>query len=188
MEKFCFMNTQIEGLKLIQPFYSDDNRGYFTKCFERDLFLENGIDMNAYEELRSFSSKGVVRGLHFQREHSQDKLIQVLNGSAYDVVVDLRCNSQTFGKWQGFYLSSENRNMLYIPKGFAHGFLSLEDNTLFNYLCGEKYYPEYDGGIVWNDDTLNIEWPFEKVERVIVSEKDLKLQSFKEFKDNYKFL
>ena len=188
MGMFCFKNTQIKGLKLIIPFFSSDNRGFFTKCYERELFLKNGIDMNPYEELRSFSRKGVVRGLHFQRKHSQDKLIQVLNGSVYDVVVDLRYNSSTFGKWQSFYLSSENRNMLYIPKGFAHGFLSLEDNTLFNYLCGEKYYPEYDSGIVWNDDTLKIEWPLKKVDEIIVSERDLNLQSFKEFIDSYKSL
>lgn len=188
MNNFCFNDTQLNDLKLITPFYASDDRGYFTKCFEKEIFSLNGIDFQPYEELRSFSKKGVVRGLHFQRKYCQDKLIQVLNGAAYDVVVDLRKESSTFGRWQGFYLTADNKNMLYVPKGFAHGFLALEDSTLFNYLCGEKYYSEFDDGIVWNDKILNIEWPIEKVDEIFISKKDSMLQTFTEFKEKYNSL
>lgn len=172
MTQFSFQQTGISGLLQIRPFYAPDERGYLSKTFEKSIFAEHGIDLSPWEELRSWSHKGVLRGLHFQRRNSQDKLVQVLRGAVYDVAVDLRKGSPTFGKWEGFYLTEENQQMLYIPKGFLHGFLALEEGTLFSYLCGDKYDPESDGGVRWNDPQLAVDWPLDKVERLIVSEKD----------------
>lgn len=181
MQQFLFQTTMIHNLIQITPFYAPDERGYFSKPFEKSIFAAHGIELSPWEELRSFSKKGVLRGLHFQRSHSQDKLVQVLHGTAYDVAVDLRTGSPTFGEWEGFYLTAENRQMLYIPKGFAHGFLALEDDTLFSYLCGDRYDPETDGGIRWNDPKLGIEWPLDQIETIIQSDKDAALPSLANF-------
>lgn len=185
MELFKFKTTTLSGLKLITPFFSEDDRGFFLKAYERDIFGHNGIDTQGFELFYSQSVKGTIRGLHFQRHHSQDKLVQVLHGAVYDVAVDLRKGSETFGQWEGFQLSAENRQMLYIPKGFAHGFLALEDNTLFSYLCGDRYDPESDGGIRWNDPQLAVRWQLERVEQVVLSEKDAALPTFHEFIAQY---
>jgi len=185
MQQFDFRQTTIEGLILITPFLVPDDRGYFSKPFEKQIFAEHGIQLAPYEELRSFSHKGVLRGLHFQREHNQDKLIQVLAGAVYDVAVDLRDGSPTFGKWEGFELTAEGARLLYIPKGFAHGFLSLEEGTLFSYLCGDCYNRASDGGVRWDDGDIAVKWPLERVERITISEKDLALPSLKEFVKNY---
>lgn len=181
MSQFTFHTTTIAGLLLIEPFFAPDNRGYLSKPFEKSIFAAHGIELSPWEELRSFSKKGVLRGLHFQRRYSQDKLVQVLHGAVYDVAVDLRKGSETFGRWEGFYLSAENRQLLYIPKGFAHGFLALEDDTLFSYLCGDRYDPESDGGIRWNDPQLAVQWPLEQVGTPILSEKDAALPGLQEF-------
>lgn len=181
MNPFEFLQTSLEELTLITPFFAPDARGYLSKPFEKSIFAEHGIELTPWEELRSCSQRGVLRGLHFQRRHSQDKLVQVLYGAVYDVAVDLRKGSETFGKWEGFYLTAENRQMLYIPKGFAHGFLALEEDTLFSYLCGDRYDPESDGGIRWNDPELAIDWPLERAERLIVSDKDAALPTLAEF-------
>ena len=185
MTDFTFQKTRLEGLVLINPFVAGDSRGYLSKPYERLIFAAHGIEFSPWEELRSFSHKGVLRGLHFQREHSQDKLVQVLHGAVYDVAVDLREGSETFGKWEGFYLTAENRQMLYIPKGFAHGFLALEEDTLFSYLCGGRYDPETDGGIRWDDPQLGVKWPLERVEQMILSEKDAALPTLAEFLARY---
>lgn len=185
MGTFAFQNTGIPGLRLITPFYVEDCRGFFLKSFECDVFRENGVDVQGFETFYTNSVKGTVRGLHFQRERCQDKLVQVLHGAAYDVAVDLREGSETFGSWEGFELTAENRNMLYIPKGFAHGFLALEDDTLFSYLCGGRYDPETDGGIRWNDPQLAVRWPLGRVEKMILSEKDAALPTFAEFLARY---
>ena len=181
MSAFKFQRTSISNLLQITPFLALDARGYLSKPFEKSIFAEHGIELTPWEELRSCSQRGVLRGLHFQRRHSQDKLVQVLHGAVYDVAVDLREGSATFGKWEGFYLTAENRQMLYIPKGFAHGFLALEEDTLFSYLCGDRYDPESDGGIRWNDPHLAIDWPLDRVERLIVSDKDTALPTLAEF-------
>ena len=185
MGKFLFQPTSISGLMSIMPFVAPDNRGYLSKPFEKAIFAAHGIEFSPWEELRSCSKKGVLRGLHLQRRHSQDKLVQVLHGAVYDVAVDLREGSETFGKWEGFYLSAENRQVLYIPKGFAHGFLALEDDTLFSYLCGNRYDPESDGGILWNDPQLAIEWPVARVEKVILSEKDRSLPLLTDYLEEF---
>ena len=181
MPGFDFQTTSISGLALIAPMCVPDNRGYLSKSFEKSIFAAHGIDLSPWEELRSCSRKGVLRGLHFQRRCSQDKLVQVLRGAVYDVAVDLREGSPTFGKWEGFYLTAENRRMLYIPKGFAHGFLSLEEDTLLSYLCGDRYDPESDGGIRWNDPEIGVEWPLEEAGEMILSDKDAALPTLAEY-------
>ncbi len=169
---FEFQTTSIAGLIRICPFAAPDDRGYLSKVFEKSIFAEHGIELYPWEELRSCSHKGVIRGLHFQREYSQDKLVQVLHGAVFDVAVDLRKDSATFGKWEGFTLTAGNRQMIYIPKGFAHGFLALEENTLFSYLCGDRYDPDSDGGIRWDDPDIAVKWPLDSVSSVFLSDKD----------------
>ena len=182
MQPFSFQQTEISGLIVIQPFIAPDKRGYLMKSFERNVFAEHGIDLTPHEEITSCSQKGVLRGLHFQREHCQDKLVRVLHGAVYDVAVDLRRDSLTFGMWRGFTLSAQNQTMLYIPKGFAHGFLALEEGSVMNYLLGAQYVKEADGGIVWNDPELAICWPVEQVDELLIAEKDRMLPSFSTFR------
>lgn len=178
--------TPIEGLVLIHPHVFEDERGYFIKDFECKFYAENGLPTEFLETNESKSKKGTIRGLHFQQKFSQGKLIRVIKGAVYDVAVDLRLNSPTFGKWMGFELSEYNHDVLYIPEGFAHGFLALEDDSIFSYKCTNKYAPEFDSGVKFDDQEIGVEWPVEKVggwDYVITSEKDSKLQSLKEFID-----
>ncbi len=170
---FHFRETKIQGLTLIEPFFLPDERGHFIKWFEKSIFKTHGITLNPYESFDSLSSEGVIRGLHFQKKHWQSKLVRCLSGELFDVAIDLRKASPTFGKWEGFYLSNKNRNMLFIPEGFAHGFLSLKDGTITSYLCGNKYDPECDGGIRWDDPEIKVNWPLEKISKaVITSDRD----------------
>lgn len=185
MQKFSFSSTNMRGLVLIHPKIAIDSRGFFLKVYEDEIFCEAGIHLKPYEQFVSLSKKGVLRGIHFQRHYTQDKLVHVLHGKVFDVVIDLRRHSPTFGQWEGFYLSDENQKMLYIPKGFAHGFLALEENTLFSYLCGDRYDPKSDGGIVWNDSDLAVHWPVEQVEQLIISEKDKQLPTLAQFQAQY---
>jgi dTDP-4-dehydrorhamnose 3,5-epimerase len=174
----------IEGLTLIHPHVFEDERGYFIKDFEAHLYEDNNLPVKFFEFNESKSKKGTIRGLHFQQKYSQGKLIRVIKGAVFDVAVDLRFGSPTFGKWMGFELSEYNHDVLYIPEGFAHGFLALEDDTIFSYKCTNKYAPEFDSGIRYNDPDINVEWPVELVsgwENVITSDKDARLQSFEEF-------
>lgn len=176
--------TPIEGLTLIHPHVFEDERGYFIKDFEAHLYEENNLPVKFFEFNESKSKKGTIRGLHFQQKYSQGKLIRVIKGAVFDVAADLRFGSPTFGKWMGFELSEYNHDVLYIPEGFAHGFLALEDDTIFSYKCTNKYAPEFDSGIRYNDPDINVEWPVELVsgwENVITSDKDARLQSFEEF-------
>ena len=176
--------TKIDGLVLIHPHVFEDARGYFIKDFEKDFYAQNGLPVDFLETNESKSKKGTIRGLHFQQRFSQGKLIRVIKGAVYDVAVDLRFDSPTFGKWMGFELSEYNHDVLYIPEGFAHGFLALEDDSIFSYKCTNKYAPEFDSGVRFNDSEIGVEWPVEKVggwDKVITSEKDAKLQSFNEF-------
>ena len=176
--------TPIEGLTLIHPHVFEDERGYFIKDFEAHLYEENNLPVKFFEFNESKSKKGTIRGLHFQQKYSQGKLIRVIKGAVFDVAVDLRLGSSTFGKWMGFELSEYNHDVLFIPEGFAHGFLALEDDCIFSYKCTNKYAPDYDSGISFNDPDINIEWPVERVggwENVIISKKDSKLQSLRDF-------
>ena len=180
--------TPIEGLTLIHPHVFEDERGYFIKDFERKFYEENGLPIDFFETNESKSKKGTIRGLHFQQKYSQGKLIRVIKGAVFDVAVDLRFDSLTFGKWMGFELSEYNHDVLYIPEGFAHGFLALEDNSIFSYKCTNKYAPEFDSGIKFNDPDIGVEWPVDRVggwNHVITSVKDAKLQSYNEFVERH---
>jgi dTDP-4-dehydrorhamnose 3,5-epimerase len=167
-----FMKTQIEGVYIIEPKVWGDKRGYFMETYNRNEFLEAGLNVDFVQDNESKSIKGVLRGLHFQKKHSQGKLVRVIKGEIFDVVVDLRIGSKTYCNWEGFILSEENKKQLYIPKGFAHGFLVVSDEVIFNYKCTDFYAPEYDGGIKWDDLDLNINWPIDKVDNIILSDKD----------------
>lgn len=187
IRKFEFHPTQIEGLILVKPFVAYDERGYFIKDYSQEVFEQNGIHHDLKEVFYTNSHKGVVRAIHFQRDKQQAKLVRCVWGHVYDVVVDLRKKSDTFGKWQGFDLSEENKDELYVPDGCGHGYLVLE-HSVVSYKCGEKFYGEYDDGILWNDPDINVKWPLELVggkEKVILSDKDKDLQTFAQFKKTY---
>ncbi|CUU48149.1 dTDP-4-dehydrorhamnose 3,5-epimerase [Clostridium beijerinckii] len=172
MGNFNFIETKISGVYVIEPKIFGDNRGYFMETYNRKHFEEVGLNMNFVQDNESRSTKGVLRGLHFQKRHSQGKLIRVSKGEVFDVAVDLRNGSKTYGKWEGIILSEENKKLFYIPEGFAHGFLVLSDEAIFNYKCTDFYAPKYEEGIKWNDPNINIAWPLDKVNNVILSEKD----------------
>lgn len=178
---FQFEKTSIQGLTLIYPPRFEDGRGYYMKRYEKRVYEENGICFTPYEEAQSRSMKGVIRGMHFQTEHPQAKLVRIAKGEAFDVAIDLRFGSPTFGKWQGFYLSEKDGRMLYIPEGFAHGMMALEDDTLLCYASGDSYSPQTDGGVRWDDPDIGIEWPVERAPQVILSEKDRKLPTLREY-------
>lgn len=183
--------TPIEGLVVIHPHVFEDARGYFIKDFESSFYKENNLPTDFFETNESKSKKGTIRGLHFQQKFSQGKLIRVIKGAVYDVAVDLRFDSPTFGQCKGFELSEYNHDVLFIPKGFAHGFLALEDDSIFSYKCTNRYAPEFDSGIRFNDPEIAVEWPVERVggwDKVITSEKDSKLQSFREFVDRHQVI
>ena len=182
MGKFRFVETGIEGLWIIEPKVFGDERGFFMEFYNEREFKEAGIDVRFVQDNHSRSIKGVLRGLHFQKEHPQGKLVRVVRGAVYDVAVDLRPKSRTFGKWFATILSEENHRMMYIPEGFAHGFLALTDVVDFLYKVTDFYHPEDEGGIIWNDPDLGIEWPFEEygIKDPIISEKDRKWKRFNE--------
>ena len=187
MSKFKRIETGIEGLCIIEPTVFGDNRGFFLESYSKKEFEDIGIAEEFVQDNHSKSKKGVLRGLHFQTKHSQGKLVRVIKGSVYDVVVDIRKGSKTYGKWYGVELSAENKKMFYIPAGFAHGFLTLEDETEFQYKCTDIYAPQYDSGIMYDDKDLNIDWKLEEygIAELTLSEKDKKHQSFKEYTERY---
>ena len=170
----------IEGLYVIEPTVHGDDRGYFMETYNLNDMKEAGLDMNFVQDNQSMSTKGVLRGLHFQKQYPQGKLVRAVRGTVFDVAVDLRADSKTYGKWFGVELSAENMKQFYIPEGFAHGFLALEDNTIFSYQCSGRYIPEQCGGIYYKDTQLNIQWPMEGIDREILSEKDQHAMSFEE--------
>ncbi len=178
---FQFIKTNIDDLMIIMPHRAEDARGMYKKYYERDQFFANGISSEFTESSIIYSSRGTVRGLHYQTRCSQAKLVQVLKGKVYDVALDLRGKSATFGKCFQMLLAAEDHKALYIPPGFAHGFQSLEDNTVFAYQCSGKYIPDACGCIQWNDADLDISWPILTIEEVILSEKDRLAQTFSEY-------
>jgi len=180
VSKFKFIETNIKDLFVIEPMVFQDQRGYFMETYNKKEFEENNLTMNFVQDNCSKSKKGVLRGLHFQTKYSQGKLVRALKGEIFDVAVDLRVGSETYGKYFSVFLSEENKKQLYVPEGFAHGFLVLSDEAEFAYKCTEFYHPEYDSGVIWNDKDLNIDWPIHLVDEVILSEKDKKLMSFSE--------
>lgn len=187
IQKFEFHETQISGLIQINSFNADDIRGCFTKDYSKEVFEANGIQHDIQEVFYTTSHKGVIRALHFQRVKQQPKLVRCIWGHVWDVVVDLRKDSPTFQKWLAFDLIGEKYNELLIPAGCAHGYLVLEQ-SIVSYKCAEKFYGEYDDGILWDDPDIGIEWPLEQVgglEHVVLADKDKNLQSFKTFMNVY---
>jgi dTDP-4-dehydrorhamnose 3,5-epimerase len=188
MSEFKRIKTGIKDLVVIEPTVFGDNRGFFMETYSKNDFEQIGLTMDFVQDNHSKSKKGVFRGLHFQSQMSQGKLVRVTAGAVLDVAVDLRRESKTFGKWYVVELSAKNRRQFYIPEGFAHGFITLEDDTEFLYKCTNYYAPEFDSGIIWNDKDLSIDYDFEKyglsTGKILLSEKDQKLQTFKEFVDS----
>lgn len=187
MQKWEFKKTEIEGLLEITPFNADDIRGCFTKDYSKEVFEANGITHDLAEVFYTTSHKGVIRALHFQRVKQQAKLVRCIHGHVWDVVVDLRKDSPTFKTWLAFDLIGEKHNEILVPAGCAHGYLVLED-SIVSYKCGEKFYGEYDDGVMWNDPELAVTWPLEKiggVEKLIVADKDKNLNSFARFMELY---
>ena len=171
-------NTKLNDCFIIKPKVFNDNRGYFFESFQKKRYIEiASLNSEFVQDNISKSEKGTLRGLHFQKNKPQGKLVSVVKGAVYDVAVDLRKISPTFGQWIGVILSESNHNQLWIPPGFAHGFITLENDTIFSYKCTDYYDPQDEGGIIWNDSTLNINWG-EKLPNV--SDKDLKQPSFLE--------
>ena len=184
IQKFEFQELELKGAFLIKPFYATDNRGGFIKDYNVDTFKSNGIDHDLKEVFYTISKRGVIRATHFQLVKQQAKLVRCINGHVYDVIVDLRPSSPTYGKWLGFHLTGENSLSLLVPKYFGHGYLVLED-SIVSYKCAEVFYGEGDSGIMYDDPDIGIVWPFEEIggkQNLIISEKDLNLMSFKEYK------
>ena len=175
----------IEGLKVIEPAVFGDARGYFMETYNYQDFAEAGIDCTFVQDNQSASKKGVLRGLHFQIEYPQDKLVRVISGEVFDVAVDLREGSRTFGKWYGVLLTAENKKQFFVPKNFAHGFIVLSDRAEFCYKVTDFYHPNDEGGILWNDEELGVEWPMPEgmgAGDLILSDKDKVQKSFAEYK------
>lgn len=185
--KFIFTETKIQGVYIIEQTLFGDNRGYFMESYNKEDFKEAGINVDFVQDNESKSVKGVLRGLHFQTKHSQGKLVRVTKGEVFDVAVDLRKGSPTFGKWEGVLLSEENKKQFYIPEGFAHGFLVLSDEAIFNYKCTDFYAPEYESGILWNDNEVGIKWPIEGIDNIILSEKDKAHKKLSEIEIPFQF-
>lgn len=178
MGQFKFTETPIKGLYVIEPKVFGDKRGYFMETYNYEDFKAAGLDIVFVQDNQSYSTKGVLRGLHFQKKHPQGKLVRVIKGEVFDVAVDLRKDSETYGKWYGIMLTEENKKQFYVPEGFAHGFLVLSDQAEFVYKCTDYYHPEDEGGIAWNDASIGIKWPLDKVEAIMLSEKDKELPNF----------
>ena len=173
----------IEGLYVIEPTVFRDERGYFMETYNQNDFKEAGL-MVFVQDNQSMSVKGVLRGLHFQKQYPQGKLVRAVRGTVFDVAVDLRTHSETYGKWYGVELSAENKKQFYIPEGFAHGFLVLSDEAEFAYKCTDFYHPGDEGGLIWSDPDIGVKWPIAPDMELIISEKDKKWGGFA---DTFKF-
>ncbi len=170
MSNFTFTETKINGVYIIDVKTHGDHRGYFMETYKEEDFIAAGLDYKFVQDNQSSSRKGVLRGLHFQKRFPQAKLVRVLKGEVFDVAIDLRKGSETYGQWVGVLLSEENHRQFMIPRGFAHGFVVVSDHAEFAYKCDEKYHPEDEGGILWNDPDVGIEWP--GISEIILSDKD----------------
>lgn len=184
MGKIKVTRCEIEGLCVIEPTVFKDDRGYFVETYNYNDFAAEGLDMKFVQDNQSMSVKGVLRGLHFQKQFPQGKLVRVLRGKVFDVAVDLRGGSATYGKWFGVELSAENKKQFYIPEGFAHGFVVLSDEAEFAYKVTDFYHPGDEGGLKWDDPEIGVEWPIEEGMELILSEKD---QKWLGLKDTFKF-
>lgn len=184
MGKIKVTSCEIEGLYVIEPAVFPDSRGYFMETYNQNDFKEAGLNMNFVQDNQSMSVKGVLRGLHFQKQFPQGKLVRAVRGTVFDVAVDLRASSKTYGKWFGVELSAENKKQFYIPEGFAHGFLVLSDEAEFAYKCTDFYHPGDEGGILWSDPEIGIEWPDSEGMELTISDKD---QKWNGIRDTFKF-
>lgn len=185
IQQFAFEELPLKGAYKIQPFFASDHRGGFIKDYNVDVFCQHGIEHNLKEVFYTLSHKGVIRAIHFQLGKQQAKLVRCISGHVYDVIVDLRLDSPTFGQWCGFDLTGENQTELYIPEYFGHGYLVLED-SIVSYKCAEVFYGEGDSGIMYNDEDIKIEWPFETIGGIgnlIISEKDTRLMSLRAYRN-----
>ncbi len=180
MGNLKFIKTDIDGVCIIEPKVFGDNRGYFMETYNQNDFIEAGLNYTFVQDNQSSSKHGVLRGLHFQKTYPQAKLVRVIKGEVFDVAVDLRKDSKTYGKWVGVCLSEENKRQFLIPRGFAHGFIVTSDYAEFSYKCDEFYHPEDEGGLPYNDEDIAIAWP--SVKEIILSEKDKKHKPLREEK------
>lgn len=180
-----FEKTEIEDLMIIKPHEFFDCRGVYRKNYEKNIFIQNGIKCDFTESSDLYSVKGALRGLHYQTENSQAKLIHVIKGKIYDVALDLRPTSKTYGMYHAELMDEKEHKVIFIPEGFAHGFISLMDDTIFSYQCSGKYIPEACGGIIWNDPDLDIPWPLQEynIEKIKATEKDLHWPTFSEYEN-----
>ena len=184
MGKIKVTTCDIEVLYVIEPTVFKDERGYFMETYNQNDFKEAGLNMTFVQDNQSMSVKGVLRGLHFQKQYPQGKLVRAVRGTVFDVAVDLRSDSKTYGKWFGVTLSAENKKQFYIPEGFAHGFLVLSDEAEFAYKCTDFYHPGDEGGLLWSDPEIGVDWPIEPGMELIISDKDKKWSGLK---DTFKF-
>lgn len=184
MGKIKVTPCPVRGLYIIEPSVFGDERGYFMETYNQNDMKEAGLDMVFVQDNQSMSVKGVLRGLHYQKQYPQGKLVRVVKGAVFDVAVDLRSDSDTCGSWFGVELSEENKKQFYIPEGFAHGFLVLSDIAEFCYKCTDFYRPGDEGGMIWNDPEIGVQWPVPEGMELIISEKD---QKWKGFKDTFRF-
>lgn len=180
MGKIKITETGIKDLVVIEPEVFEDSRGYFFESYNKQDFCEAGLFYNFVQDNMSKSLKGVLRGLHFQKHHPQAKLVMVTEGEVFDVAVDLRKNSDTYGKWYGLILSENNKKQLLVPRGFAHGFLVLSEMATFYYKCDDFYHPDDEGGLFWNDPDIGIVWP--KLDNIIIKDRDSKYPTLNDLK------
>ena len=185
MGNFKFSETEIEGMFIVEPMVFSDNRGAFMETYNQKDFKDAGYDLTFVQDNQSKSTKGVLRGLHLQINYPQGKLVRVTKGKVFDVGVDLRRDSPTYGKWVGVILSDENNKQLYIPPKFAHGFLVLSDEAEFVYKCTEFYHGEDESGIIWNDEDIAVDWPLDDIDEIILSDKDKEWKTLKESQISY---
>lgn len=184
IQKFEFQELTLKDAYLIKPFFASDERGGLLKDYNATVFKEHGINHKLKEVFYTVSKKGVIRAIHFQLGKQQAKLVRCVSGHVYDVIVDLRSDSDTFGQWMGFDLSADNMNELLVPEFFGHGYLVLED-SIVSYKCAEEFYGNGDSGIMFNDPEIGIDWPFDRIggkNKMIISDKDMNLMSFEEYK------
>lgn len=183
IQKWDFQELDLKGAYLIKPFFASDERGGLIKDYNIDVFKEHGVNHELKEVFYTLSKRGVIRATHFQLIKQQAKLVRCVSGHVYDVIVDLRPDSPTYGQWRGFHLTGENMNSLYVPEYFGHGYLVIED-SIVSYKASEVFFSEGDSGIMYNDPDINIEWPYDMIggrENLIISEKDLNLMSFVDY-------
>ena len=186
MGKITVETCDIEGLKVITPTVHGDARGYFVETYNYNDYKEAGIGQVFVQDNQSSSVKNVLRGLHFQINYPQDKLVRVIAGEVFDVAVDLRPGSATYGKWHGVLLSAENKKQFFIPKNFAHGFFLLSDYAEFTYKCSDFYHSNDEGGICWNDPEIGIDWPIPEGMNLVMSDKDQKWAGLSAFTEKYR--